>query len=217
MGFCDVRLGLKVLLMVGVVSAASLVAAGVVAQEGAGAEAQEQVEAAPLVGPRVFGEALPGELDPVAACLSSLAAFPFDDEPCQRALGTVQTSDMVRYHQVSAALAAGYARAGDERALDFVDVVRGAVSEDWLVQNNFGVALLYLNRFGEARNAFTLALRDAGAPGYVYMNRALAWRGMGEFAAADQDVARFQAQAFGSRQQRIQVLPPQAPDGIEPG
>lgn len=129
-----------------------------------------------------------------SACVASLAKAPFSDDICQAALATIDGQlEPQQYYAVTAALAAGYARMGDPRATDYLGLSEARTETSWQTENNLGVAQLYLKRFTDARLAFSRALNDPDAPTYIYLNRALALRGSGDFAGAANDVAQYEA------------------------
>lgn len=128
----------------------------------------------------------------IQACLNSAANRPFDESICTPL--TQLELDPLAQARVYAALAVGYAAANQWVIADEqLRLALASATDDWHTLANAGVVHLYAGRFENAYRDTSQAMRaHPDFPPYLLLNRALALRGMGQFAAAAKDVSTYQ-------------------------
>ncbi|MEM9622946.1 MAG: tetratricopeptide repeat protein, partial [Pseudomonadota bacterium] len=127
-------------------------------------------------------------------CFNSLALSPPATTACEKALAAATTPDLRA--QIHSVLALQWARRGQAAAAS--QAIQAALDnnpQDALVQGNLGSVRLLSGDFNGAIAAYNSALQlplDLAAEATVYLNRALALRGLGRYAEAREDFQLYQ-------------------------
>lgn len=123
------------------------------------------------------------------ACFHSLTITPAAVDSCQVALAT-QPAGYIRA-RLHSALALQWVRRGqDVRANEELQAALEMYPHDAVVQGNLGSIQLLNGNFNDAITAYNAALQlplDVAAEATIYLNRALALRGLGRYAEARED------------------------------
>ena len=133
----------------------------------------------------------------VEACRNAVVSYPIQPEICAQALDVLKASPDLALGPIVEAtglLAIGYARTSRAtQAREVMDQLLQEQPDSWLAHANHGTVLLYLGQFGQSLAATDRAItlsqaRNLAIPD-LYLNRALAARGRGEYGNAEEAFA----------------------------
>ncbi len=133
----------------------------------------------------------------VEACRNAVVSYPIQPEICAQALDVLKASPDLALGPIVEAtglLAVGYARTSRAtQAREVMDQLLQEQPDSWLAHANHGTVLLYLGQFGQSLAATDRAItlsqaRNLAIPD-LYLNRALAARGRGEYGNAEEAFA----------------------------
>ncbi len=136
----------------------------------------------------------------VEQCRDAVVSYPIQPEICEQTLGALRESPDTTLDPIAEAtglLAISYARTNRAtQAREVMDQLLQEQPNSWVAHANHGTMLLYLGQFGQSvaatERAIVLATRSNLSIPDLYLNRALAARGTGEYRNAAEAFAIYQ-------------------------
>jgi tetratricopeptide (TPR) repeat protein len=145
-------------------------------------------------------KALAYDQETIEPCRTAVVAYPLQPEICAEVLLALKQSQELELESIAETaglLAIGYARTNNAtQSREVIELLLSEQSDSWVAHANHGTMLLYLGQFGQSivatDRAITLSTQANLTIPDLYLNRALAARGIGEFQNATQAFTIYQ-------------------------